>query len=100
VYDAGTTACDAAYLGRGCWRPFETEWKKNGTVLAAQAQQRGGRLQEPQWRSGQAAPVSFQAFAQTDAAQAKARGCSRSLGAHSAARSCPLRRGTLLMQET
>ena len=67
VYDGfkdGTAPCDAAYLGRGCWRPFDGEWKKDHTELAAQAPQPGGALQEPLWRSGQAAPVSFQAFAQ------------------------------------
>ena len=68
VYDGfkeGSVPCDAADLGRGCWRPYEAAWKKDSTVLAAQAQQPGGgALQEPQWSSGQAAPVSFQAFAQ------------------------------------
>jgi hypothetical protein len=68
VYDGrkdGTAPCDAAYVGRGCWRPFGESWKQDATVLAAQAQQSDGSLQTPKWQPVGAAPVDFQDWVKT-----------------------------------
>lgn len=69
VYDSfkndAKTPCEAADIGRGCWRPFGADWRKDLTVLGARAAQPNGSLEEPMWKSGDSAPVKFQAWAAT-----------------------------------